>query len=36
MQYKIYKLATRVYDMQIPVISWLADKVRDLTWELPY
>lgn len=29
MKPKIYNLATRIYDLQIPIISWLADKVRD-------
>lgn len=35
MKQKIYNLATTIYDLDIPVISWLADKVRDITFE-PY
>ena len=33
MKWKIYKIATRVYDLQIPLITLLADKIRDLTYE---
>jgi len=35
MKEKIYNLATKIYDLDIPLISWLADKVRDITFE-PY
>lgn len=33
MKWFIYKIATRVYDLQIPIISLLADKIRDITYE---
>ena len=29
MKTRIYYIATRVFDWHIPVISWLADQVRD-------
>lgn len=35
MKSTIYNLATKIYDLQLPVFSWLADKVRDITFE-PY
>ena len=33
MKWKIYKIATRIYDLQIPLVTLLADKIRDLTYE---
>lgn len=35
MKNTIYNLATKVYDLQLPVVSYIADKIRDLTYE-PY
>ena len=31
MKGRIYNLATKVYDWQIPVLSWVADFIRDKT-----
>jgi hypothetical protein len=33
MKYKIYWYATVIYDKDLPIISWLADKIRDITYE---
>ena len=32
MKDRIYDLATKVYDWQIPILSWLANKVRDWSY----
>ena len=34
MKWKIYKIATKIYDWDLPVISWCADKLRDITYDL--
>ena len=33
MKNKIYNIATSIYDLQIPLVTLLADKIRDLTYE---
>lgn len=33
MKYTTHKLATKVYDWNIPILKELADFVRDLTYE---
>ena len=36
MKHKIYTLATQIYDWNIPIISFLADKVRDWSYMSKY
>jgi hypothetical protein len=33
MKWKIYRIATKIYDWNIPGLTWIADKVRDYTFE---
>lgn len=33
MKHKIYWYATIVYDWNIPILKWIADKIRDITYE---
>ena len=32
MKTKIYNLATRVYDWNIPILTQLADWIREMSW----